>query len=83
MDDGGSICWQSAILLRDRKSWLDAKMMRAVFSSFSLSMLLTSHALTYSIHMFRRDTASSRCSRSLFLKNKYSQRRHVQRNGGV
>ena len=50
-------------------------------------MLLASHVLISSKHVFRRDTASSRCSRSLLSKNTYvaacHQSRSVQRDGVV
>ena len=104
MEDDRTMCWSptmTAILLRHRNSWLDAKTLNSVyslfclsmlltshvFSSYCLSMLLASHVLISLIHVFRRDTASSRCSRSLFSKNTYlaacHQPRSVQRDGVV
>ena len=77
----------TAILLKHPNPWLDAKTLSSVYSSYCLSMLLASHVLITSIRVFRRDTASSRCSRSLFSKNTYlaacHQPRSVQRDGVV
>ena len=90
MEDDRTMCWSptmTAILLKHPNPWLDAKTLSSIFSSYSLSMLLASHILTSSIHVFRRDIASSCCSRSLLSKNTYlaacHQPRSVQRDGVV